>query len=451
MKLWQKSIPTQEKVDRFTQGKDIEMDTYLAKFDILGSLAHIKMLYQIKILTYEEFNQLSEALRKLYLEIENNQFVIDENMEDIHSYIEYRLTNSIGEAGKKIHTARSRNDQVLLDIKLFLRSEVEELILHIEKLFHVFIKLSNQYKDFLMPGYTHFQLAMPSSFGLWFGGYAESLLDDMITIKAAYSIINKNPLGSAAGYGSSFPIQRKLTTEYLGFEDLNYNAINAQMNRGKVERITASAIANFADTLARFSNDACTFLNQNFGFISFPSELTTGSSIMPHKKNPDVFELVRSYCNRIKALPNEIIIMTTNLPLGYNRDLQLIKEHIFPVFSNLHDCIDMVQLMLEKIEIQPDILKDKKYLYLFTVEKINQLVITGTPFRTAYKQVVDMIEQEKFDFKGEITHIHEGSIGNLCNQAIVSSMEKLIQSFHFENVHVAIETLLTREKIEIKN
>ena len=433
MKLWQKSILTSELVEKFTQGKDKEMDLYLAKYDVLGSLAHIKMLQEIQILSYPEWELLSSELKKIFVEIETNKFLFDENMEDIHSLIEFRVTQAVGDAGKKIHTARSRNDQVLVDIKLFLRTEVKILVEHVHQLFSKFIQLSTEYKDYLMPGYTHFQLAMPSSFGLWFGSYAESLLDDLITVKAAYQLINKNPLGSAAGYGAAFPINRKLTTALLGFDDLNYNVINAQINRGKVERITAAALANIADTLARFSNDCCTYLNQHFSFISFPQQLTTGSSIMPHKKNPDVFELIRSYCNRLKSLPNEIMLMTTNLPLGYNRDMQLIKEHIFPSFDTLHNCINLMQLMLDNIQIKKDILKNDTFTYLFTVEKINELVITGTPFRTAYKQVVEMIENNSFNYDKPVKHSHEGSLGNLCNEKITQNLEKLIASFNFNH------------------
>lgn len=431
MKLWQKSILTSELVEKFTQGKDKEMDLYLAKYDVLGSLAHIKMLEKIHILSLSEWELLAGELKKIFVEIETKNFLFDDNMEDIHSLIELRVTQAIGEAGKKIHTARSRNDQVLLDIKLFLRTEVKLLVEHCHQLFNQFVQLSNQYKDCLMPGYTHFQLAMPSSFGLWFGSYAESLLDDLITLKAAYQLINKNPLGSAAGYGSAFPIDRKLTTDLLGFDDLNYNVINAQMNRGKVERITAASLANIADTLSRFSNDCCTFLNQHFGFISFPQQLTTGSSIMPHKKNPDVFELIRGNCNHLKALPNALFMVSTNLQLGYNRDMQIIKEFIFPSFETLHNCINLMQLMLENVQIKKDILQDNKYAYLFTVDKINELVITGTPFRTAYKQVVDMIENNTFKFDKSLEHSHEGSLGNLCNQEIVQNMENLVSSFNF--------------------
>ncbi|MDI9338603.1 MAG: argininosuccinate lyase [Alphaproteobacteria bacterium] len=433
MKLWQKSIPTFKDVEFFTQGKDIDMDSYLFKYDILGSLAHIKMLQSINILTTDEWQEISNALKNIFKDIEEHKvtFCLINDYEDIHSFIELKLTELIGESAKKMHTARSRNDQVLLDIKLFLRTEIKLLVEHIHQLFNLWIQLSHQHQHVFMPGYTHFQLAMPSSFGLWFGSYAESLLDDMIPLKAAYHLVNKNPLGSAAGYGSSFPINRQLTTLLLGFDDLNYNAINAQTNRGKVERIVVSALSNLAETLARCSNDCCTFLNQHFNFIGFPQELTTGSSIMPHKKNPDVFELVRAYCNRIKALPNELFMITTNLQLGYNRDLQIIKEHVFPCFQTMHSCIDMLQLMFNNIQINPNINSTQDYSSLFTVEKINELVLTGMPFRTAYQKVSEMIENKSFSYHKTTNHTHEGSTGNLCNEQIVKNMLALINSFNF--------------------
>ena len=363
-------------------------------------------------------------------------------MEDIHSQVELTLTKTLGEAGKKIHSARSRNDQVLVDIKLFLRSEMEALVNAIYPFFEFLQAHSEKYKDYLLPGYTHLQLAMPSSFGLWFGAYAESLVDDMITLKGAYDVVNKNPLGSAAGYGSGFPIDRSLTTKLLGFADLNYNVVYAQMGRGKSERIVAQALSNVADTLAKLSMDACLYLNQNFGFINFPDELTTGSSIMPHKKNPDVFELIRAHCNRIKALPNEIMLMTTNLPSGYHRDLQLLKEHLFPAFVTLKDCIAMAGLMLSNIEIREDILSDGKYKYLFSVEEVNKLVAGGMPFRDAYKKIATDIEAGNFKYDTGIHHTHEGSIGNLSNKAIRSQMDKIIASFPFSSVQTAIEKLL---------
>jgi argininosuccinate lyase len=360
----------------------------------------------------------------------------------VHSQIEFLLTAKLGDIGKKIHSARSRNDQVLVDLKLYLRHEIEELVHAIESLFKLLQQKSEEFKDHLLPGYTHLQIAMPSSFGLWFGAYAESLVDDVETLRAAYNVINKNPLGSAAGYGSSFPINRTLTTQLLGFADLNYNVVYAQMGRGKAERITAQALANVADTLARMSMDATLYLNQNFNFISFPAELTTGSSIMPHKKNPDVFELIRSHCNRIKALPNEIMMMTTNLPSGYHRDLQLLKENLFPAFGNLKNCIDMAALMFQNISVKEDILADEKYRYLFSVEEVNKLVLQGVPFRDAYKQIGQAIEQDNFTYQTTVHHTHEGSISNLQNEAIARLMQDNISQFNFGKVNTALQQLL---------
>src|SRR5687767_6481855 len=377
MKLWQKDKTSLKEVEKFTIGKDHEMDMYMARFDVLGSLAHIRMLESIGLLKQNELEVLSAELKNIYDKIKNNEFALEDGVEDIHSQVELELTKKRGEVGKKIHSGRSRNDQVLLDVKLYLRYEIEEVVKEVKNLFELLIAQSEKFKDNLLPGYTHLQLAMPSSFGLWFGAYAESLVDDVIILKGAYDIVNKNPLGSAAGYGSSFPINRNLTTTLLGFDDLNYNVVYAQMGRGKSERIVAQAIANVADTLARLSMDVCLYLNQNFGFISFPAELTTGSSIMPHKKNPDVFELIRGHCNRIRALPNEIMMMTTNLPSGYHRDLQLLKEHLFPAFKTLKDCIEIAGLMLNNIEVKKNILADEKYKYLFSVEEVNKLVNTG--------------------------------------------------------------------------
>lgn len=442
MKLWQKDKASLKEVETFTVGKDREMDIYLAAFDVLGSLAHIKMLESVGLLTKEELSQLQKELKNIYQQIQRREFKLQENVEDIHSQVELLLTQKLGDTGKKIHSARSRNDQVLVDIKLFLRNELEELVKNIQPFFDLLQTQSEKYKDHLLPGYTHLQLAMPSSFGLWFGAYAESLVDDVITVKAAYDVVNKNPLGSAAGYGSSFPINRTLATKLLGFEDLNYNVVYAQMGRGKAERIVAQSLANVADTLARLSMDACLYLNQNFGFISFPAELTTGSSIMPHKKNPDVFELIRSHCNRIKALPNEIMMMTTNLPSGYHRDLQLLKEHLFPAFKNLNNCIEMAGLMLSNIEIKRDILTDEKYKYLFSVEEVNKLVNAGMPFRDAYKKVGLDIEAGKFTYNTDINHTHEGSTGNLCTAEIKKQMQKTINSFPFPTVEGAINRLL---------
>ena len=443
MKLWQKDKASLKEVELFTVGKDREMDMYLAAFDVLGSLAHIEMLETVGLLTKGELTKLQSVLKNIYQQIQKGEFKLQNDVEDIHSQVELLLTQQLGDTGKKIHSARSRNDQVLVDVKLFLRNELEELVKTLQPFFELLQAQSEKHKDYLLPGYTHLQLAMPSSFGLWFGAYAESLVDDVITIRAAYDVVNKNPLGSAAGYGSSFPINRTLTTTLLGFDDLNYNVVYAQMGRGKAERIVAQSLANIADTLAKLSMDACLFLNQNFGFISFPAELTTGSSIMPHKKNPDVFELIRSHCNRIKALPNEIMLMTTNLPSGYHRDLQLLKEHLFPAFKTLKDCIEMTGLMLSNIEIKKDILSDSAYKYLFSVEEVNKLVNAGIPFRDAYKKVGLEIEAGNFKYNTNIQHTHEGSIGNLCTEEIKRQMQTTVASFPFEKVNLAVEKLIS--------
>jgi argininosuccinate lyase len=442
MKLWQKDKASLKEVETFTVGKDREMDMYLAAFDVMGSLAHIQMLESVGLLTKNELSQLQQELKNIYKQIEKGEFKLQEDVEDIHSQVELLLTQKLGNVGKKIHAARSRNDQVLVDIKLFLRNELEELVKTIQPFFELLQTQSEKYKDYLLPGYTHLQLAMPSSFGLWFGAYAESLIDDMITLKGAYDVVNKNPLGSAAGYGSSFPINRTLTTKLLGFDDLNYNVVYAQMGRGKSERIVAQSLANVADTLSKLSMDACLYINQNFGFISFPAELTTGSSIMPHKKNPDVFELIRSHCNRIKALPNEIMMMTTNLPSGYHRDLQLLKEHLFPAFKTLKDCIEIAGLMLNNIEIKKNILADEKYKYLFSVEEVNKLVNAGMPFRDAYKKVGLDIEADNFKYDTSVHHTHEGSIGNLGTAEIKTQIQKIVDSFPFASVYNAIKRLV---------
>ena len=445
MKLWQKNIESLKEVEKFTVGNDREFDLQLAPFDVLGSIAHVMMLAEVGLLTQEEGNLLTKELKGIFSQIQNSKFKIQNDVEDIHSQVEFLLTQKLGDTGKKIHSARSRNDQVLVDIKLFLRNKIEELVKSIEPFFELLQLQSEKYKDDLLPGYTHLQLAMPSSFGLWFGAYAESLVDDMITLRAAYDIVNKNPLGSAAGYGSSFPINRTLTTKLLGFEHLNYNVVYAQMGRGKTERIISMALANVADTLSKLSMDSCLFLNQNFDFISFPAELTTGSSIMPHKKNPDVFELIRSHCNQIKSLPNEIMMMTTNLPSGYHRDLQLLKEHLFPAFKTLKSCIEMAGLMLSNIEVKKNILADEKYKYLFTVDEVHKLVMQRTPFRDAYKMVGQKIEDGSYSppLPGEVERgLHEGSIGNLCNEEIKKQMQKVINSFPFAFVRSAMSDLL---------
>jgi argininosuccinate lyase len=443
MKLWQKDKTSLQEVEKFTVGKDREMDLVLAPFDVLGNIAHAKMLATVGLLTNEDAVSLTAELKNIFKKIETGDFVMDEGVEDIHSQIEFLLTQKLGDVGKKIHSARSRNDQVLVDLKLYLRSEIEKLVNNTKDFFDLLIQQSEKHKDDLLPGYTHLQLAMPSSFGLWFGAYAESLVDDLTTLQAAYAIVNKNPLGSAAGYGSSFPINRTLTTQLLGFEDLNYNVVYAQMGRGKTERIVASAIGNIAATLSKLSMDACLFINQNFGFISFPDELTTGSSIMPHKKNPDVFELIRSHCNRIQALPNEIIMMTNNLPSGYQRDLQLLKEHIIPAFENLNNCLQMAGLMLSNISIKKDLLADEKYKYLFSVEEVNKLVLQGMPFRDAYKKVGLDIEAGTFTYSTTVNHTHEGSIGNLCNAEIEQQMTNIIQKFNFDKVKIALQQLIS--------
>ncbi len=441
-KLWEKNTSALQEVETFTVGKDRELDIYLAPFDVLGSLAHIQMLRSINLLTDDDFEKLKQGLKDIYSDIIDGKFFLGRGVEDVHSQVEFLLTNRLGDTGKKIHSARSRNDQVLLDIKLFLRREIESLVAEVNEFFTLLIEQSEKYKDYLMPGYTHLQLAMPSSFGLWFGAYAESLADDLITLHASWEIVNKNPLGSGAGFGSSFPIDRELTTQLLGFEDLNYNVVYAQMGRGKTERIVAQSLANIAATLARLSMDACLYLNQNFDFISFPEELTTGSSIMPHKKNPDVFELIRAHCNRIQALPNEIMLMAANLPSGYHRDFQLLKEHIIPAFENLHACLTMAHKMIENIDVKKDLLKNEKYKYLFTVEEMNKLVLKGIPLRDAYKKIAEDIEDNKFSHDDEIRHTHAGSIGNLQNETIVAMMNKITARFNFTKVNDALQKLL---------
>ena len=449
IKLWQKDKASLQEVEKFTVGKDNELDLHLAPFDVLGSLAHIKMLESVGLLSKEELSLLQVELKNIYTLIitpsgdEGVGFKLNDGVEDIHSQVEIMLTQKLADVGKKIHSARSRNDQVLVDLKLFLRSRIETTVINTKTLFDLLITQSEKYKDDLLPGYTHLQLAMPSSFGLWFGAYAESLVDDLVTVEAAYRVVNKNPLGSAAGYGSTFPINRQLTTDLLGFDDLNYNVVYAQMGRGKTERIVASALANIAATLSRLSMDACLYLNQNFGFISFPDELTTGSSIMPHKKNPDVFELIRSHCNRIQALPNEIMLMTTNLPSGYHRDLQLIKEHIIPAFKNLNDCLQMAGLMLSNIVVNKNLLQDEKYAFLFSVEEVNKLVLEGMPFRDAYKKIGADIQAGIFTHSTSPNYTHQGSIGNLCNNKIKALMNDVILKFNFEKVKIALQQLLS--------
>jgi len=433
MKLWQKTKGPensllQKKIETFTIGNDKHWDLFLAEADVKGSMAHAQMLRSIGILNEEELEQLNAGLAGILDSITAGTFRIEEGVEDVHSQIEILLTRSKGEVGKKIHSGRSRNDQSLLDIKLYLKQELSSIAKKTEAVFDTLLTLSEEHKNNLLPGYTHMQLAMPSSFGLWFAAYAESLDDDLEFLCAAYNVVNKNPLGSGAGYGSSFPLNRQLTTDLLGFKTMNYNVVYAQMTRGKAEKLTSMALASIAATLSRFSMDVCLYLNQNFGFISFPPELTTGSSIMPHKKNPDVFELVRAKCNRIQALPNELTLLINNLPSGYHRDMQLTKECLFPAILELKNCLDILILMLANIEIKTDILKEEKYKNLFTVEAINNLVLSGTPFREAYLQVGQQVENNSFAAGSRLTHVHEGSIGNLCNdkirEAFYAKMEK---------------------------
>ncbi|MEW5676526.1 argininosuccinate lyase [Flavobacterium enshiense] len=438
MKLWQNTTDNVKTsisamVEQFTIGQDAIWDLYLAEADIKGSLAHTAMLHDIGLLTTEELKQAHEGLETILQTVYDKTFTIEEGVEDVHSQVELLLTQMKGEVGKKIHAGRSRNDQSLLDIKLFIKAELKQIVEKIETVFNSLIDLSEKHKNDLLPGYTHFQLAMPSSFGLWFGAYAESLCDDLELILAAYHMANKNPLGSGAGYGSSFPLNRSLTTSLLDFESMNHNVVYAQMTRGKIEKVTAMALSGIAATLTKFSMDVCLYMNQNFGFISFPKELTTGSSIMPHKKNPDIFELIRAKCNRIQALPNELTLLTNNLPSGYHRDMQLTKECLFPAIITLKECLDMLQMMLENIIIKKDILSDEKYLNLFTVEAVNELVLSGIPFREAYKIVSRQVEENQFSYNSKtINHIHEGSIGNLQNdkikEAFIQKRKQLVYS-----------------------
>jgi argininosuccinate lyase len=435
MKLWNKDhTSTSQRIEQFTVGRDKEFDIRLAEYDVLGSLAHTEMLESVGLLTKEDLTQIHRELHAILETIRKGTFVMDENVEDIHSQIEWILTQRIGEAGKKIHSGRSRNDQVAVDIKLFLRAEILKIKDEAGQLFTLLISQSEKYKDKLLPGYTHLQVAMPSSFGLWFGAYAESLVDDFELLLAAYHVANKNPLGSGAGYGSSFLLDRTATTRTLGFETLNYNSVYAQMTRGKTEKITSMAMASLAATLSKLAMDCCLYLNQNFGFISFPDELTTGSSIMPHKKNPDVFELIRAKCNRIQSIPNELTLLINNLPSGYHRDLQLTKEILFPAIEELKSCFQMAVLMLSQIEIKDNILHDEKYKYIFSVDAVNELVKKGVSFREAYQKVGNDIQKGVFippakDVKTDSTKFHEGSIGNLRNDAIVKEMKEMLKKF----------------------
>lgn len=433
MKLWQKeNTAVSGLIEEFTVGRDKEFDTVLAAYDATGSIAHVKMLAASGLMTKEEGEQAVKGLEQILGEIQAGQFAIQDHVEDVHSQIELMLTERIGDTGKKIHSGRSRNDQVALAIKLYLRAEVLNIRDESKKLFDLLIAQSENFKDHLLPGYTHLQIAMPSSFGLWFGAYAESLVDDMELLAAAYHVVNKNPLGSGAGYGSSFPLNRTLTTELLQFRTMNYNSVYAQMSRGKTEKTVSMALAGIAGTLSKLSMDCCLYMNQNFGFISFPDHLTTGSSIMPHKKNPDVFELIRAKCNRLQSIPNELTLLINNLPSGYHRDMQLTKEILFPAIETLKSCLQMMGVMLSEVRIKENILQDEKYQYLFTVEAVNELVNKGIPFREAYKQIGNDVEKGTFQFDaaGKLHHTHEGSMGHLCNDQISEEMNSVLKKFN---------------------
>ena len=442
MKLWEKSVQVTDEIDRFTVGHDRELDLYLAPYDVMGSMAHITMLHSIGLIADDELPQLLRELKDIYRQAKEGNFVIEDGIEDVHSQVELLLTRRLGDMGKKIHAGRSRNDQVLLDLKLFTRDRLHRVAEAVRRLFHTLQQKSERYRHVLMPGYTHLQVAMPSSFGLWFGAYAESLADDLLLLQAAYRMANRNPLGSAAGYGSSFPLDREMTTRLLGFEGLNYNVVYAQMGRGKLERTVAAALAGVAGTVAKLAFDACLFNSQNFGFISLPAECTTGSSIMPHKKNPDVFELIRARMNRLQSLPQELLLISNNLPCGYFRDLQELKEAYLPAFDQLTDCLDMACYIVERISVNDHILDDPRYDAMFSVEEVNRLAAAGTPFRDAYKQVVLAIEAGTFRPDKHVRHTHAGSLGNLCNDCTARRMEQLWQAFGFDRVEAAEQALL---------
>jgi len=444
-KIWEKGIPIDSLIEQFTIGRDPEMDMFLAPFDVIGSIAHIKMLNSIHLIKNEELPLLVAELIQIYHDIETGSFVIEEGVEDVHSQVELLLTRKLGDIGKKIHSGRSRNDQVLLDLKLFIRNEIKEIVALTEELFNELIQRSEQNKNVLIPGYTHLQVAMPSSFGLWFGAYAESLTDDLQQLYASWKISNQNPLGSAAGYGSSFPLNRQMTTDLLGFDNLNYNVVYAQMGRGKVEKSVAFAISSIASTLSKMAYDVCLFMSQNFGFVALPDNLTTGSSIMPHKKNPDVFELLRSHCNKLQSLPNEITLMVNNLPSGYFRDLQVVKEVFIPAFGELKDCLKIAAYAISYLKINDKILDDRKYDFIFSVEEVNKMVNEGVPFRDAYKHVGQKIMEGSFIPVKKIKHTHEGSIGNLCNKEIADKIQQIIRCFNFDKIDAAIGQLLGKE------
>ncbi|MCF2503809.1 argininosuccinate lyase [Dyadobacter sp. CY107] len=443
MKLWQKeNTVTSEKIEKFTVGRDREMDLNLAEYDVLGNLAHAKMLETIGLLTSDDLTALEQELKMIHSQVQNGEFVIEEGVEDVHSQVELQLTRKLGDTGKKIHSGRSRNDQVLVDMKLYTRARLFEVVQATEKLFNVLISRSEEHKNDLLPGYTHLQIAMPSSFGLWFGAYAEGLIDDVIQLNAAYRLANRNPLGSGAGYGSSFPLNRTLTTELLGFEGMHHNVVYAQMSRGRTEQAALTAIASLAATVSRLAMDVCLYNSQNFSFIVLPDDLTTGSSIMPHKKNPDVAELLRAKTNRMKALPMEVTMVLSNLPSGYHRDMQLLKEILMPAFDEILDCLDIAAFMLENMKVKQNLLDDAKYDLLFSVERVNELVISGVPFRDAYRQVGAEIGEGSYTAPRELKHTHEGSIGNLQTAEIQARMQEEIAAFGYEKVTEALEKLL---------
>lgn len=442
MKLWEKGTSVDQLIEKFTIGMDWQLDLLLAPHDVIGSLAHIRMLYKIGILNQQEYEKLNESLKKYYHEVLDGDFKIEEGVEDIHSQIELQLTRELGDIGKKIHSGRSRNDQVLVDIRLYCRQQLQALVELSQALFDTLLELSEKHKEVLLPGYTHLQVAMPSSFGLWFSAYAESLADDLQLLLAAFKIVNQNPLGSAAGYGTSFPLDRQLTTELMGFDDLNYNVVYAQMGRGKTERTLAYAMAGLAATLSKFAYDICLYNSQNFGFISFPDELTTGSSIMPHKKNPDVFELIRAKCNKIQALPTEMTMISNNLPSGYHRDFQVLKESFFPTFENLKDCLQILDFAIGQVKVKENILADNRYKYIFSVEEVNKQVLAGTSFRDAYQQIGKQISNGTYQESPNVDHTHEGSIGNLCLPQIKNKFDTAVRQFSFFEISDKLKRLV---------
>ena len=442
MKIWDKGFSIDKRIEAFTIGRDRELDVWLASFDVLGSMAHSRMLHKIGLLEQDELAQLLDGLKEIYQQVKEGEFVIEEGIEDVHSQVELVLTRKLGDVGKKVHSGRSRNDQVLLDLRLYIRHEIQALVALSQQLFNTLINLSEQHKDVLMPGYTHTQVAMPSSFGLWFGAYAESLVDDLILLQSAFRVANQNPLGSAAGYGSSFPLDRSMTTELLGFETMSYNVVYAQMGRGKVEKTVSFALSSLAATLGKMAADVCLYMSQNFAFLSLPDHLTTGSSIMPHKKNPDVFELMRAKANKLQALPNEIALTIGNLTSGYHRDLQLVKESFLPAIEDLKNCLGIADYMLQHIQVKDDILQDEKYKYLFSVEAVNEEVLKGTPFRDAYKKIGTQIADGSYRVMRELKHTHEGSLGNLCNDKIEEKMQQVVSQFPFDKIEQSLNKLL---------